>query len=387
MVQVDNYLDNLGFSLKQMPLEKVKHVIQVLHHAHLNGKQIFIMGNGGSASTASHLVCDLAKNNYFEGLPPFRAIDLNSSNAIFTALANDEGYENVFAHQLRNLIQPNDIVIAISTSGNSPNILKAVQLANRVGAISIGFTGFEGGKLSEMVNIEVRVPSDNIRHVEDIHMIISHLISFALYEISRDTLAIQVKTSKTFAKPTKISETESGEKGSSKTGPLVNSIIQAAGGTNLSKENSSMLFQLLKMLLELTETKSGTLILLDESGNIIDGAQVYGDKALSPTLDQLIDISQNGLAGWVVKNQQSALIESTSDDQRWLRRPWETEEEDSKSAISVPFKSGKVVGAITLVRPKNNRFSIKDLELVTNMASSFAPAILKNKDDKDDVMK
>ncbi|PKO13710.1 MAG: hypothetical protein CVU39_17935 [Chloroflexi bacterium HGW-Chloroflexi-10] len=387
MVQVDNYLNNLGFSLKQMPLEKVKHVIQVLHHAHLNGKQIFIMGNGGSASTASHLVCDLAKNIYFEGLPPFKAIDLNSSNAIFTALANDEGYENVFAHQLRNLIQPNDIVIAISTSGNSPNILKAVELANRVGAISIGFTGFEGGKLSEMVNIEVRVPSDNIRHVEDIHMIISHLISFALYEISRDTLAIQVKTSKTFAKPTKISEIGSFEEGSSKTGPLVNSIIQAAGGTNLSKENSSMLFQLLKMLLELTETKSGTLILLDENGNIIDGAQVYGDKALSPTLDQLIDISQNGLAGWVVKNQQSALIESTSDDQRWLRRPWETEEEDSKSAISVPFKSGKVVGAITLVRPKNNRFSIKDLELVTNMASSFAPAIFKNKDDKDDVVK
>ena len=198
MIKVDNYLNNLGTSLQQIPLEKVQHVIQILHHARLNGRQIFIMGNGGSASTSSHFVCDLAKNNYFEGLPPFRAIDLNSSNAIFTALANDEGYENVFSHQLRNLIEPHDIVIGISTSGNSPNVLRAIELANKSGAITIGMTGFEGGKLSELVNVEIRIPSDNIRHVEDIHMIITHLISFALYELSGETIAFQVKKRDTF---------------------------------------------------------------------------------------------------------------------------------------------------------------------------------------------
>lgn len=358
MVDVDKYLNFLGSSLQQIPLEKVQHVIQVLHHARLSGKQIFIMGNGGSASTSSHFVCDLAKNNYFEGLPPFRAIDLNSSNAIFTALANDEGYENVFAHQLRNLVNQNDIVLAISTSGNSPNILKAVEMANKAGAITIGFTGYEGGKLGALVDIEVRVPSDNIRHVEDIHMIISHLISFALYELSSETLALQVETSKSFGKePTAKLERYDLE--------------------NSNNSHTSMLFQLLQMLLEVTKTESGTLIVVDESGNVIDGVQVFGGKTVSPPMDKLHEISQKGLAGWVVKNKQAALVDNTSSDNRWLQRPWEVEKPDSKSALSIPIKAGNIIGSITLVRPKENRFSIKDLELVTNMTSSMEPALNK----------
>lgn len=363
MLQVDQYLSNLGNSLEKIPLESVKKVIQVLYHAHLNGKQIFIMGNGGSASTATHFVCDLAKNNYFEGLPPFKAIDLNSSNAILTALANDEGYENIFSQQLRNLVSTNDVVIAISTSGNSPNILKAVDLANRAGAITVGFTGYEGGQLADMVNVEVRVPSNNIRHIEDIHMVISHLISFALYEMCSETVGLKVDLKETL-----------------NTNQLANSIAARMELSESSVENNghktSLLFQLLKIILDLTKTQNGTLILLDEHGEIIDGAQVYDGKTINPSVEQLIDISQNGLAGWVVKNQQAALVDNTTDDHRWLRRPWEIEQADSKSALSVPIKVGKVVGCITLVRPKEKRFSIKDLEIVTNMTSSIAPAIL-----------
>jgi D-sedoheptulose 7-phosphate isomerase len=381
MVNIDEYLSFLGSSLSQLPLEKVKHVIQILHHARLNGKQVFIMGNGGSASTSSHFVCDLAKNNYFEGLPPFRAIDLNSSNAIFTAYSNDDGYDNVFAYQLRNLVQPNDIVIAISTSGNSPNILKAIKLAKRMGAITIGFTGYEGGKLAEMVNVEVRVESENIRHIEDIHMIISHLISFALYEISSETLAFQIKTKESFN--TKIS-TGNKLRGNDDLHSIVDQeMAEGLSKFNLDSTNTSMLFQLLRMLLEITNTKSGTLIVMDESGQVIDGAQVYGGKTISPSIDQLLDISKNGLAGWVLKNQQAAIVESTSEDSRWLQRPWEVERHDSKSALSIPIKAGNIVGCITLVRPKENRFSIKDLELVTNMTSSMEPAFNKPEDDQD----
>jgi len=375
MVNIDDYLGFLGTSLSQLPLEKVKHVIQILHHARLNGKQIFIMGNGGSASTSSHFVCDLAKNNYFEGLPPFKAIDLNSSNAIFTAYANDDGYENVFSSQLRNLINPHDIVIAISTSGNSPNILKAVKLANKIGAITIGFTGYEGGKLGQMVNVEVRVASDNIRHIEDIHMIIMHLISFALYEISSETLAFQIKTKQSF--DSKITEvTKQKTKGMERS--KINQEESALQNSNsLDSSNTTMLFQLLRMLLEVTNTKSGTLIVMDETGNVIDGAQVFGGKTVSPSIEQLLDISQNGLAGWVVKNKQAAIVESTNDDSRWLHRPWELEHQESKSALSIPIKAGNIVGCITLVRPKENRFSIKDLELVTSMTSSIEPALNK----------
>ncbi len=137
-----------------------------------------------------------------------------------------------------------------------------------------------------------------------------------------------------------------------------------------------ILFQLLNILLDLTKTNSGTLILLDEDGNVIDGAQMYGGKALKPTQNQLTEISQHGLAGWVVKNQQPALIENTNNDQRWLQRPWDGQPTSSRSVISVPIKSGKVIGCITLVRPQENQFSIKDLEIVSNMASSLAPAII-----------
>ncbi|OJX39550.1 MAG: hypothetical protein BGO78_13665 [Chloroflexi bacterium 44-23] len=356
MVDVDSYLNFLGSSLQQIPLEKVNHVIQVLHHARLNGKQIFIMGNGGSASTSSHFVCDLAKNNYFEGLPPFRAIDLNSSNAIFTALANDEGYENVFSHQLRNLVQPHDVVLAISTSGNSPNILRAVELAKKANAIIIGFTGFEGGQLAGLVDIEVRVPSDNIRHVEDIHMIISHLISFALYEMSSETLAMQISTQQSLQQSEPI-------------------ILERFTLEHSNDDQASMLFQLLQMLLTITKTKNGTLIVTDESGNVIDGVQVFGGKTVSPSIEKLLEINQNGLAGWVVKNQQAALIDNTNDDKRWLKRPWEVEKQNEKSALSIPIKAGNIIGSITLVRPKENRFSVKDLELAIDMTSSITPAL------------
>ncbi|MAT44701.1 MAG: hypothetical protein CL609_20390 [Anaerolineaceae bacterium] len=374
MVQIDDYLSSLGESLKQIPLDKVKRVIQILHHARLSGKQVFIMGNGGSASTSSHFVCDLAKNNYFEELPPFRAIDLNSSNAIFTALANDDGYENVFSHQLRNLVQPNDVVLAISTSGNSPNVLKAIEYANNAGAITIGFTGYEGGALAKMIDVEVRIPSNNIQHIEDLHMVIAHLITFALIEMSREAIALQVKTNQSITRSSKQRSRLP------VTGELPNldtlQKVLSDAVNSKGKHKTSLLFQLLNILLDLTKTNSGTLILLDEDGNVIDGAQMYGGKALEPTQNQLTEISQHGLAGWVVKNQQAALIENTNNDQRWLQRPWDGKPTSSRSAISVPIKSGKVIGCITLVRPQENQFSIKDLEIVSNMASSLAPAII-----------
>ncbi len=374
MVKVDKYLNHLGSSLQQIPLEQVQQVIQILHQARLNGNQVFVMGNGGSASTSSHFVCDLAKNTYFEGLPAFRAIDLNSSNAIFTALANDEGYENVFSQQLRNLVNPNDVVIGISTSGNSPNILKAIDLANKAGALTIGMTGYEGGKLANLVNVEVRVPSDNIRHIEDIHMIISHLISFALYELSSETIAFKIKKDDSI-KPQELPVIAGNFTVNEEELSLMSSEVSNYESNEIDKKHSSMLFQLLNMMLGLTKTESGTLIMLDDAGNVIDGVQVYRGKSVSPSIEQMDDISKNGLAGWVVKNQQSALIENTNDDDRWLQRPWENMQDDLKSALSVPIKAGKIVGCITLVRPNDNRFSIKDLELVTNMTSSIAPAL------------
>jgi D-sedoheptulose 7-phosphate isomerase len=159
----------------------------------MNRRQVFIMGNGGSASTASHFVCDLAKNTRKPDLPNFRVIGLTDNMAIFSALANDEGYENVFAQQLASFLEPDDIVIGISASGNSANVLNAIELGNRMGATTIGLTGFDGGMLRSMVALDIHVPSSCIEHVEDIHLMLEHLICKAIKDMEVSELeAMQV---------------------------------------------------------------------------------------------------------------------------------------------------------------------------------------------------
>src|SRR5690606_27086931 len=128
----------------------------------MNHKQIFIMGNGGSAATASHFVCDLAKNTRQPGWPGFRVIGLTDNMSIFSAYANDEGYENVFKQQLNNLLQPGDIVIAISGSGKSQNVIEAVEFANKLGAVTVGLTGMTGGTLKRISQLSVHIPNQRI---------------------------------------------------------------------------------------------------------------------------------------------------------------------------------------------------------------------------------
>jgi D-sedoheptulose 7-phosphate isomerase len=176
MEPIQNYISTLQQTMGQLPEQLIADVIAVLQRARLQGNQVFIMGNGGSASTASHFVCDLAKNTRREGLPHFRVIGLTDNMAIFSAYANDEGYENVFAKQLANLIMPDDIVIGISASGNSKNVLNAIEEAQKHKVTTIGFTGFDGGRLSKMVNINIHVESNIIEHVEDIHLMLEHMI-------------------------------------------------------------------------------------------------------------------------------------------------------------------------------------------------------------------
>lgn len=154
----------------------ISDVIHTLQHARMRGSQIFIMGNGGSASTASHFVCDLAKNTRYDGLPHFRVIGLADNMEIFSAYANDEGYENVFSQQLINLVRPDDVVIAISASGNSKNVVNAVEEAQKHNAITIGFTGFDGGRLGQLVDTHIHVNSIIIEHVEDVHLMLEHMI-------------------------------------------------------------------------------------------------------------------------------------------------------------------------------------------------------------------
>ncbi len=180
MEEIQNYIVALKQTIDQLPTQLIADVIAVLQRARMQGNQVFVLGNGGSASTATHFVCDLAKNTRSDSLPHFRAIGLTDNMAIFSAYANDEGYENVFSNQLANLIRPNDVVIGISASGNSKNVLNAMEVARKHGAITIGFTGFDGGRLGQKVHINVHVRSNIIEHVEDIHLMLEHMIVKAI---------------------------------------------------------------------------------------------------------------------------------------------------------------------------------------------------------------
>ena len=177
---IRDYLSSLQATLDLLPVDAIDQVIDLLHTSRLQGRQVFILGNGGSASTASHFACDLGKNTRLEGLPHFRVMALTDNMALFSAYANDEGYENVFVQQLASFVQPHDIVIGISTSGNSPNVVRAVELASQVGATTLGFTGFDGGDLGRLVDLEIHVASHCIEQVEDIHLVLEHLICTVL---------------------------------------------------------------------------------------------------------------------------------------------------------------------------------------------------------------
>ncbi len=182
MDRVQSYIQDLHDTLDQLPQDLIHQTIDILHAARISDRQVFIMGNGGSASTASHFACDLAKNTRIAGWPHFRVISLTDNMATFSAYANDEGYGNVFAAQLANFVRPQDLVIGISTSGNSPNVIQAIELANEVGAFTLAFTGFDAGELGSLVDLNIHVPSSCIEQVEDIHLMLEHLICTALRE-------------------------------------------------------------------------------------------------------------------------------------------------------------------------------------------------------------
>ena len=141
------------------------------------GRTTFIFGNGGSASTASHMAVDLAKGAQVEGYPRLRVVSLTDNTAMITAWANDASYYFVFEEQLKSLMKRGDVVIGISASGDSPSVLSAMIYAKENGAVTIGFIGFGGGKLKQLVDIDVTVSSRNYGVVEDFHLSLNHIIS------------------------------------------------------------------------------------------------------------------------------------------------------------------------------------------------------------------
>jgi D-sedoheptulose 7-phosphate isomerase len=169
-------------------------MIEMIMEAYRNDKKIYILGNGGGASTASHLACDLGKGTlarvYDRNEKRLHVLSLTDNVALITAYANDISYDDIFLQQLRNLVEPQDIVIAISGSGNTRNVLSAVAYSKKIGAKTIGLTGFnEGGKLAQIVDIPLIVRTNHYGPLEDVHMMIGHLVSACIASIKHSETA------------------------------------------------------------------------------------------------------------------------------------------------------------------------------------------------------
>lgn len=177
---MEQYLGQLQAVLNNLSTDMLAEICGLLKQARAEDRKIFIFGNGGSAATASHMACDFGKNTRSSGRGRMRVICLNDNIPALSAYANDEGYEVIFAEPLKSLADPGDVVIAISGSGNSPNVLNGVRAAREMGIRTIGLTGFAGGELAGLVDHCLVVPSNSMEQIEDVHMIIDHMLTMIL---------------------------------------------------------------------------------------------------------------------------------------------------------------------------------------------------------------
>lgn len=175
------YLYTSKIILDKINLEDIQKIADTLLDAYINERTVFIMGNGGSASTASHMACDLGKgtlkNIYNQKEKRLRVISITDNVATMTAFANDLSYSEMFSQQLRSLIKPKDVLIGLSAFGNSPNIIKALKYAKKQKAITVGFLGKGGGKAKKIIDLGIIIQSDDYGIIEDLHLTLNHLLT------------------------------------------------------------------------------------------------------------------------------------------------------------------------------------------------------------------
>lgn len=178
----ERYRSELLQAIQTIDVQQVAAAIEVLAKARDEGRRIFVCGNGGSASTASHFATDMVKGASFGRSRRFRIMALTDSLPTITAYSNDVSYECVFVEQLKNFAEPGDVLIAVSGSGNSPNVLRAIEYANSIGCRTIGLSGRDGGALGKAAGLNLRVSHPHMGRIEDGHMIMLHMICYYFME-------------------------------------------------------------------------------------------------------------------------------------------------------------------------------------------------------------
>lgn len=174
--KIKNYLDLETKVIASLNIEEINETMNALLDCYNRGGTVYTCGNGGSASTATHMVCDFGKGTCYDLDKKFHFVCLNDNIPTIMAIANDDSYDNVFIYQLKDRLTKNDLLLAISGSGNSHNIVKAVDYAKEIGAKIIGVTGYSGGKLLKAADYHLHAPIDDMQITEDVHLIFNHMI-------------------------------------------------------------------------------------------------------------------------------------------------------------------------------------------------------------------
>ncbi len=180
----EQYKSLLLQTIDRIDLDLVQEAIRWFEEARDGGKTIFVCGNGGSAATASHFACDMVKGASYNRSSRFRIMALTDSLPTLTAYSNDVSYEAVFVEQLKNFAQSGDLFMGISGSGNSPNVIRAIEYANSVGCRTLALTGRDGGKLGPLAQLNIQVDVDHMGRIEDAHMIICHMIGYHFMDVA-----------------------------------------------------------------------------------------------------------------------------------------------------------------------------------------------------------
>ncbi|HWY49668.1 MAG TPA: SIS domain-containing protein [Bryobacteraceae bacterium] len=169
-------------ALDRIDTSRVEQAIEWFREARDSSKHIFVCGNGGSAATASHFTCDIVKGASYNRDARFRIMALTDSLPTLTAYSNDVGYECIFVEQLKNFAQPGDLVMCISGSGNSPNVVRTMEYANSIGCKTIALTGRDGGQLGPLAQLNIQVAVPHMGRIEDAHMVVCHMIAYHFME-------------------------------------------------------------------------------------------------------------------------------------------------------------------------------------------------------------
>jgi len=179
-IAVNRYFSDVVETIEKIPFTTVDQIVSVLLQAYESSRMIYLFGNGGSAALASHFACDLGKGATNGSAKRFQVLAFTDNVPLMTAWANDSRYEDIFAEQLINFVRPDDIAFAISGSGRSPNVLKALKTAREAGAFTIGLTGFQGGEMKELCDLCLIIPSENMQIIEDLHLSVTHAVFTSL---------------------------------------------------------------------------------------------------------------------------------------------------------------------------------------------------------------